>query len=380
MSAEGSSDAPEPSAVAAVSSWFNFDVSGLASAATDLTKQAQGLVEGLHTTMVEKAVEAEADMRREQEIVRAERAKNKVCASLLFCRRLIDSHTHHNTTPCINVLQKMLEGSSDLPWETTDESTAILSQDLMEQVMSLSLCDENFTSAPESATLTALEFDFESFVPVIMRLLALDSNLAAVHAKLSPHMDEMLLWRNYYLRVQYLRARIGMDGKAAKEGLGSESQEKIICRFKGVVQKKKKKKAATSSSGSSGGDEETEVVFTEAVDAATKEKEEAAEKERMRKREQAALAAEVEAELLAGGGNMDDMDLDNLDLGDLELDDEDLEDLSDLDESGMGGNSLLDAEIARELNEEFGDADADGDAVDDADADADLREIEDEES
>jgi hypothetical protein len=252
---------------------------------------------------------------------------------------------------------------------------AILSQDLMEQVMSLSLCDENFTSAPESATLTALKFDFESFVPVIMRLLELDSNLAAVHAKLSPHMDEMFLWRNYYLRVQYLRARIGMDGKAAKEGLGSESQEQIICRFKGVVQKKKKK-GVTSSSGSSGGNEETEVVFTEAVDAATKEKEEAAEKERTRKREQAALAAEVEAELLAGGGDMDDMDLDNLDLGDLALDDEDLEDLSDLDESGMGGNSLLDAEIARELNEEFGDADAD----EDADTDADLGEIENKES
>ena len=78
MSVEGSIEAAEPSAVAEVSSWFNFDVSGLASAATDLTKQAQGLVEGLHTTMVEKAVEAEAEMHKEQEIVRAERAKNKV--------------------------------------------------------------------------------------------------------------------------------------------------------------------------------------------------------------------------------------------------------------------------------------------------------------
>jgi hypothetical protein len=38
--------------------------------------------------MVEKAVEAEAEMHKEQEIVRAERAKNKVRVSLLFCRRL----------------------------------------------------------------------------------------------------------------------------------------------------------------------------------------------------------------------------------------------------------------------------------------------------
>ena len=175
----------------------------------------------------------------------------------------------------------------------------------------------------------------------------MDSNLAAVHAKLSSRMSEIEFWRNYYLRVQYLRARIGMAGKAAKDGLGSEPQENIICRFK----------VKTSGSNAANNGEE-EVVFTDAAVEDAEEKA-AVEKERTRKLEQAALAAEVEAELLSGEVNVSDVDLENLDLGDLELNDEDLEDLSDLDESGLAPNSLLDAEIARELDEEFGGADVD---------------------
>lgn len=242
----------------------------------------------------------------------------------------------------------MMSGQGgNLPWETEDESLAILSQDLMEQVMSLSLCDENFTQAPDSDRLRSIPFDFDAFVPVIMRLLPLDSNLAAVHAKLSPRMDEQVLWRNFFWRVQYLRARIGMDGKEAKDGLGSEPQERIIMRFKGVV--KQKPAAVASTEG------EVEVVFGK---TAEKTKDDVA---RDRKREQAALAAEVEAELLTGGDDGIEVDLDvdlddlDMDMDALELDEEDLEHLSDLDESGLGvENSLLDAEIARELDEEFG--------------------------
>mgnify|MGYP003982989881 CR=1 FL=1 len=218
--------------------------------------------------------------------------------------------------------------------------------------MSLPLCDENFTTVPESAVLNKLEFDFESFVPVIMRLLELDSNLARVHAKLTPHMDETLLWRNYYLRVHNLRARIGMSGKAAKDGIGSESQEKIICRFNGV-----RPNAGKQAAGKPRGADEEEVVFTETEDEAATEEQQEVERARAKKLEQAALAAEVEAELLSGGvDDLDDVDLDNLDLDDLDLGEEDLDDLSDLDESGLAGTSLLDAEIARELNEEFGTA------------------------
>jgi len=253
-----------------------------------------------------------------------------------------------------------MEGPSQLPWETQDESMQILSQDLMEQVMSLSLCDENFTKKPDSRLLCAIDFDFDAFVPVVMRLLEIDSNLAAVHAKLSPRMDETEFWRNYYLRVQYLRARIGMAGKAAKDGLGSEPQENIICRFK-----LKTGNVGGSNSANSG---EEEVVFTDAeVEDAGKKA--AEEKERARKLEQAALAAEVEAELLSGEVDVSDVDLDNLDLGDLELNDEDLEDLSDLDESGLAPTSLLDAEIARELDEEFGGADIDVDVDEEDDVD-----------
>lgn len=30
-----------------------------------------------------------------------------------------------------------------------------------------------------------------------------------MHAKLSPRMDEVVFWRNYFLRVKYLRAAVG---------------------------------------------------------------------------------------------------------------------------------------------------------------------------
>ena len=68
-----------------------------------------------------------------------------------------------------------------LPWETDDEELAILSQDVMERVLSLSLTEQNFTEVPPKLDL--IPFVFTDNVATAMRLLALDANLARMHAK-----------------------------------------------------------------------------------------------------------------------------------------------------------------------------------------------------
>lgn len=98
------------------------------------------------------------------------------------------------------------------------EALTILEQDLMEQILALSLSSGNFTAVPiNSEEIKAQSiFHFSSFVPIAMRLLQLDANLARMHSKLSPKMDEQIFWFHYYCRVLYLRAAIGMDGPEAK--------------------------------------------------------------------------------------------------------------------------------------------------------------------
>ena len=68
-----------------------------------------------------------------------------------------------------------------LPWETDDEELAILSQDVMERVLSLSLTEQNFSEVPPKLDL--IPFVFTDNVATAMRLLALDANLARMHAK-----------------------------------------------------------------------------------------------------------------------------------------------------------------------------------------------------
>jgi hypothetical protein len=142
-----------------------------------------------------------------------------------------------------------LKKSSELklPWETEDEDKAILSQSLMEKIFALAFADENFTNSPEfSEELQGkLTFVFNDYVPIIMRLLEIDTNLAAKHAKISPLMNEELFWRNYYLRVQYLRAVVGMDGPELQTLALKELESKIIYTYSinDHIEKEKKKKS-----------------------------------------------------------------------------------------------------------------------------------------
>lgn len=110
---------------------------------------------------------------------------------------------------------QQLNSSIQLPWETEDESLQILSESLMDSIFKLSLNEKNFTTVPPNAD--DVHFVFADFVATAMRLLQIDANLAHVHSKVSPKMDEELFWRNYYCRVIYLRAMCGIDGRHAQE-------------------------------------------------------------------------------------------------------------------------------------------------------------------
>lgn len=126
---------------------------------------------------------------------------------------------------------------SSLPWETDDESLAILSQDLMEQIFLLSVNEDNFTTTASNSK--DVYFNLKDFVPAAMNLLKLDSNLARVHAKLSPKMDEEEFWFNYFCRVVYLRDSIGMNGPEAKQASAKYKRNEIIMETKAVPSVKK---------------------------------------------------------------------------------------------------------------------------------------------
>ena len=272
-----------------------------------------------------------------------------------------------------------------LPWETDNEALAILGQDVLERVMKVSLAEENFT-IPPNRTSEFPCFDFNDFVPIAMKLLQLDANLAFVHAKLSPKMDEEIFWKHYYIRIMYIRASVGIDGTDAKESpFGSQKEEDVAIyqptikmplssssadsyeaaaatassssRERGATEGGRRRvrtrqQSASQEQGRRKNDddvcEEEEEEEDEGEEGEGGVDEEVQDKEvdpaiavEERRRAEAALAAEVEAELqdeealdlsdlgaLVGEGDDDD------DLGVLVLDDDD---------------DVLEAQIAREL-------------------------------
>jgi hypothetical protein len=127
------------------------------------------------------------------------------------------------------------EGTRDLPWEcSASESKSILSADLKEAVLVLSLSDKTFTTEPPYHGVCGdFIFNFDYFVPIITRLLAIDKNLVAKHSAFCTRMDETLFWKNYFCNCEILRRKCGMPAT------------KCI-----IVKATPKKKAALSSSSS----------------------------------------------------------------------------------------------------------------------------------
>jgi ribosomal protein L9 len=120
---------------------------------SDWFSKAQKFVDTMTENLVEQANSVQNQMEMEQKKVRDEAAQTK----------------------------QQLEGEVQLPWETNDDSLAILTQDVMEKILSLSLTDQNFTIVPPKVEL--MPFLFPDHVPTAMRLLNLDANLARMHAK-----------------------------------------------------------------------------------------------------------------------------------------------------------------------------------------------------
>ena len=289
---------------------------------TSLASQAAQLADQLTEQLVQTANEAQQTIERERERIQKE---NK---------------SHSSTT-------------NKLPWETDNEAKEIFSQGLMESILALSLSENNFLHEIPSLYETHLgTFDFNSFVPTAMRVLELDGNLSRVHAKLMPHMDEEVFWRNYYKRITYLRLKSGIDTPTEEQSKAfkftSDEEASIIYHPESitaaeVVQLKVNRRETTQSplkpqdstaavaSSSSSGALSTNYGSIESaveVDIVEQARIKAQEDERKRKEtEDAVLADEVNAEL-------DDLD------EDFQLDD--LDDMAALDMEDLDEQDLLD--------------------------------------
>lgn len=114
---------------------------------------AQKYVDDITESIVHQANEVQAQMAVEEMKVREELAKSN----------------------------PNLVGEAHLPWETSEDSLAILSSAVMEKILSLSLTEQNFSVAPPK--LEAMQFNFTEHIPTAMRLLSLDANLARMHSK-----------------------------------------------------------------------------------------------------------------------------------------------------------------------------------------------------
>lgn len=98
----------------------------------------------------------------------------------------------------------------------------------MEKILSLSQCELNFTTSPPSELLPFFEFNFQEKIPQVMSLLSLDHNLARLHAKISPKMDEEVFWKNYYARIFFLRYRSGIDNPQPLPSMDAMRDEDVI--------------------------------------------------------------------------------------------------------------------------------------------------------
>jgi hypothetical protein len=127
---------------------------------SSLAEKARKAVDNLADTLVEQANAAQEQIINEQKKVKEEVAK-----------------------------QAKLHDDAALPWETDDEELGILSQDVMEKVFALSLTEQNFSVPPPK--LAILPFVFSDKVAVAMRLLALDTNLARMHSKVTSYSTQL---------------------------------------------------------------------------------------------------------------------------------------------------------------------------------------------
>jgi len=260
---------------------------------SSLANQAKQLADSVTETIVTQANAAKDEFEQEQKKIKQEVEKSRVKSS-----------------------DEVL-----LPWESDDESMAILSQSLMEYILKLSLSDRNFTTT--SKELKDFQISFKDYVPVVMKMLNIDSNLSRMHAKLSPKMNEEVFWINYYQRCMFLRAINGFEGAVLKEKYLHIPMDTVIFTPSFEADYNTRKDLIRPQV-------EEKLVSSVATISASQSKE--------KDEEEAKLVAEVEEELNNG-------DIDLSDLEDLGVDD---------DFETIGNEEIdddLEAQIARELGE-----------------------------
>lgn len=165
---------------------------------TSFAQQAMKLADEIADSIAAQATEAQSQLMNEQ--VKLQNEENQR-------RQILSSHRL-------------------LPWETDIESRQILSDALMEKILKLPLQELNFLDRSPNAD--EIEFSFNDFIPVALRILEIDTNLARVHAKLSPKMNEEIFWFNYFCRVAYLRAASGIEGPIAQKEAEHWKESEII--------------------------------------------------------------------------------------------------------------------------------------------------------
>ncbi len=231
--------------------------------------------------------------------------------------------------------QETLRSHQLLPWETNIESRQILSDALMEKVFTLSLNERNFLEKPLNAD--EIEFVFNDFIPVALKLLQLDSNLARTHAKLSPKMNEEIFWFNYYCRVMYLRSSSGIDGPLAQKESEKYKFSDIILEIPTVAIVKQAPLPTQNSP--------VVVGKTESVDRTSSSK--SLKSDEMKEDRSGSDKKSID------NINLDDLDLELENMKDIELDE--LGDINPDDFEEIGSSECMDeleAQIARELAEE----------------------------
>mmetsp|Transcript_13601 Transcript_13601/g.22421 ORF Transcript_13601/g.22421 Transcript_13601/m.22421 type:complete len:318 (-) Transcript_13601:1720-2673(-) len=266
-----------------------------------------------------------------------------------------------------------------LPWETDDESKSIISQALMTDILQLALSERNFTEPPPPKIKECCNFDLQLYISQAMRLLSLDQNLAHIHAKISPKMNEDVFWEHYFVRIYYLRCKSGLldTDNAIVQAVASFPPEDVIFKAETstapspvskshvVVENGQGSSTKMASQGSDSGASSSpkaktwensssedvcgsemsmssyEVVPTKGNGSSASDN----EKSKSIENDDALFEAQLKAELDACELKGDDDDFEDLD---------DLDDLDDLgDDNDDDDDAELEAQIARELaNEE----------------------------
>jgi hypothetical protein len=248
-----------------------------------------------------------------------------------------------------NQKKRIFQDHHQLPWETDIESRQILCKDLMEKMLALSLNEKNFTT--KSPNSEEVEFYFQEFVPVAMQLLQIDSNLARIHAKLSPKMNEEDLWFNYFCRIVYLRARSGIEGPEALSNTLKWKEADIISSTEISAPVLLKDPNFSSNSTSKGNFSDQKV----SASGITQQKSDIRSISSMTSSQDKAVVPNNQSK------KEEEIDLDDLDDVDVDMELADMKDLDLLEEIGdispedfekigsSEGNDELEAQIAQEL-------------------------------